>query len=86
VSRDSWPTGGIDTTDESIKVWSEAGVACVGIGSKLILQDSVAVGNRAEITVLGGQDSPIENRMGYSGPHIFPSQAFPELARNFLEK
>lgn len=73
MNTESWPTGGIDTTDESIRAWSEAGVACVGIDSELIRLDSGAVGNRAESTVLVGQNSPIENRMGYSGPHIFPS-------------
>jgi 2-dehydro-3-deoxyphosphogluconate aldolase / (4S)-4-hydroxy-2-oxoglutarate aldolase len=30
------PTGGVDITEESLKEWFEAGVACVGIGSKLI--------------------------------------------------
>jgi 2-dehydro-3-deoxyphosphogluconate aldolase/(4S)-4-hydroxy-2-oxoglutarate aldolase len=44
------PTGGVDATKESIKAWFEAGVACVGIGSKLIRKDAVAAGNWAEIT------------------------------------
>jgi 2-dehydro-3-deoxyphosphogluconate aldolase/(4S)-4-hydroxy-2-oxoglutarate aldolase len=44
------PTGGVDTTQESIKAWFEAGVACVGIGSKLIRKDWVAAGDWAEIT------------------------------------
>ncbi|MES0342086.1 MAG: bifunctional 4-hydroxy-2-oxoglutarate aldolase/2-dehydro-3-deoxy-phosphogluconate aldolase [Candidatus Humimicrobiaceae bacterium] len=30
------PTGGVDITEESLKEWFAAGVACVGIGSKLI--------------------------------------------------
>lgn len=30
------PTGGVDATEESTKAWFEAGVACVGMGSKLI--------------------------------------------------
>lgn len=46
------PTGGVDATEESIKAWFEAGVACVGIGSKLIRKDLVAAGNWAEITAL----------------------------------
>jgi 2-dehydro-3-deoxyphosphogluconate aldolase/(4S)-4-hydroxy-2-oxoglutarate aldolase len=46
------PTGGVDPTEESIKAWFEAGVACVGIGSKLIRKDLVAAGNWAEITAL----------------------------------
>ena len=46
------PTGGVDATEESIKAWFEAGVACVGIGSKLIRKDLVAAGDWAEITAL----------------------------------
>ena len=30
------PTGGVDCTEDSLKKWFDAGVACVGIGSKLI--------------------------------------------------
>jgi 2-dehydro-3-deoxyphosphogluconate aldolase/(4S)-4-hydroxy-2-oxoglutarate aldolase len=44
------PTGGVDATEESIKAWFEAGVSCVGIGSKLIRKDLVAAGNWEEIT------------------------------------
>ena len=33
------PTGGVDCSEESLKAWFEAGVACVGIGSKLIRKD-----------------------------------------------
>ena len=44
------PTGGVDATEESIKAWFGAGVACVGIGSNLIRKDLVAAGNWAEIT------------------------------------
>ncbi len=43
------PTGGVDATLESIKAWFEAGVACVGIGSKLIRKDLLAAGNWEEI-------------------------------------
>jgi len=46
------PTGGVDATEQSIKAWFEAGVTCVGMGSKLIRKDLVAAGNWAEITVL----------------------------------
>ena len=38
-------TGGVDATEESIKAWFEAGVACVGIGSKLIRKDLIAAGD-----------------------------------------
>ncbi|NNC39791.1 MAG: bifunctional 4-hydroxy-2-oxoglutarate aldolase/2-dehydro-3-deoxy-phosphogluconate aldolase [Acidimicrobiia bacterium] len=35
------PTGGVDITEESLSAWFEAGVACVGIGSKLVSRDLV---------------------------------------------
>jgi 2-dehydro-3-deoxyphosphogluconate aldolase/(4S)-4-hydroxy-2-oxoglutarate aldolase len=44
------PTGGVDATEESIKAWFEAGVAAVGMGSKLIRKDLVAAGDWEEIT------------------------------------
>lgn len=39
------PTGGVDATEESIRAWFRAGVACVGIGSKLITKELVAAGD-----------------------------------------
>jgi 2-dehydro-3-deoxyphosphogluconate aldolase/(4S)-4-hydroxy-2-oxoglutarate aldolase len=39
------PTGGVDATEESIQAWFKAGVACVGIGSKLITKEAVAAGD-----------------------------------------
>lgn len=36
------PTGGVDATEESIRAWFRAGVACVGIGSKLISRELIA--------------------------------------------
>jgi 2-dehydro-3-deoxyphosphogluconate aldolase / (4S)-4-hydroxy-2-oxoglutarate aldolase len=33
------PTGGVDTTEESLKLWFDAGVCCVGLGSTLITKD-----------------------------------------------
>ena len=39
------PTGGVDATEESIKGWFGAGVACVGMGSKLVRKDLVAAGD-----------------------------------------
>lgn len=39
------PTGGVDATEESITSWFDAGVACVGMGSKLITKDLVAAGD-----------------------------------------
>jgi 2-dehydro-3-deoxyphosphogluconate aldolase/(4S)-4-hydroxy-2-oxoglutarate aldolase len=39
------PTGGVDATQESLNAWFKAGVACVGMGSKLITKEAVAAGD-----------------------------------------
>jgi 2-dehydro-3-deoxyphosphogluconate aldolase/(4S)-4-hydroxy-2-oxoglutarate aldolase len=39
------PTGGVDATQESLRAWFDAGVACVGMGSKLITKELVAAGD-----------------------------------------
>ena len=44
------PTGGVDATEESIRAWFGAGVACVGIGSKLIRKEWVAARDWMAIT------------------------------------
>ena len=44
------PTGGVDATEESIRAWFEAGVTCVGMGSKLITKQSLQDGDFAAIT------------------------------------
>jgi 2-dehydro-3-deoxyphosphogluconate aldolase/(4S)-4-hydroxy-2-oxoglutarate aldolase len=36
------PAGGVDATRESLKAWFDAGVTCVGMGSKLVRKDLVA--------------------------------------------
>jgi 2-dehydro-3-deoxyphosphogluconate aldolase/(4S)-4-hydroxy-2-oxoglutarate aldolase len=36
------PTGGVSPTEESLNAWFEAGVVCVGMGSKLIVKELVA--------------------------------------------
>ena len=46
------PTGGVDATEESIRAWFGAGVACVGIGSKLVRKDWVASGDWTAIATL----------------------------------
>lgn len=35
------PTGGVDVTEESLAGWFDAGVPCVGIGSKLVSKDLI---------------------------------------------
>jgi len=44
------PTGGVDATEESITGWFKAGVACVGMGSKLFPRDIIESGNYSAIT------------------------------------
>jgi 2-dehydro-3-deoxyphosphogluconate aldolase/(4S)-4-hydroxy-2-oxoglutarate aldolase len=39
------PTGGVDVTEESLSAWFGAGVACVGIGSKLVSSDIATRGD-----------------------------------------
>jgi len=44
------PTGGVDSTEESVTSWVQAGAAVLGIGSKLVVKDLVAAGDFAAIT------------------------------------
>ncbi len=44
------PTGGVDATEESVTRWIKAGVACVGMGSKLFPKDVIAAGEYSKIT------------------------------------
>ena len=44
------PTGGVSPTEENIRAWFEAGVACVGMGSKLVTKELVADENFQVIT------------------------------------
>ena len=39
------PTGGVSTEESNLKAWFDAGVTCVGMGSKLISQDIIAKGD-----------------------------------------
>ena len=39
------PTGGVAPTEENLKVWFDAGVTCVGMGSKLISKETLARGD-----------------------------------------
>ena len=39
------PTGGVEPTEESISKWFNAGVACVGMGSKLFPAEMIKAGN-----------------------------------------
>ena len=44
------PTGGVDATRESLQAWFDAGVACVGIGSKLLTKELLAAGDWGALT------------------------------------
>lgn len=44
------PTGGVAPTKENLSGWFDAGVSCVGMGSKLISKEIIANGNYAKLT------------------------------------
>jgi 2-dehydro-3-deoxyphosphogluconate aldolase/(4S)-4-hydroxy-2-oxoglutarate aldolase len=44
------PTGGVDSTEASLKAWFDAGVACVGMGSNLITKELLQAGDYTGIT------------------------------------
>jgi len=46
------PTGGVEPTEENLKTWFEAGVACVGLGSNLFPKDVIAAKDWTKITDL----------------------------------
>ena len=39
------PTGGVAPTEENLRGWFEAGVACVGMGSRLVRKDWIQAGD-----------------------------------------
>jgi 2-dehydro-3-deoxyphosphogluconate aldolase/(4S)-4-hydroxy-2-oxoglutarate aldolase len=39
------PTGGVESTEASLKAWFDAGVSCVGMGSNLITRDLLKAGD-----------------------------------------
>ncbi len=49
------PTGGVDATWENLKGWFDAGVTCVGMGSKLVRKDLIAAEDWEGITALAKQ-------------------------------
>ncbi|MEH6405689.1 MAG: bifunctional 4-hydroxy-2-oxoglutarate aldolase/2-dehydro-3-deoxy-phosphogluconate aldolase [Leeuwenhoekiella sp.] len=44
------PTGGVSPTEENLKTWFQAGVHCVGIGSKLFIKNDEGAYNYEAIT------------------------------------
>ncbi len=47
---DLMPTGGVSPAEENLREWFEAGVACVGMGSKLFPAEVLANGNYSYIS------------------------------------
>ncbi len=47
---DIMPTGGVDTSKENLQKWFDAGVTCVGMGSKLFPKEVMAQGDWAKMT------------------------------------
>lgn len=44
------PTGGVEPSEENLRAWFEAGVHCVGMGSKLITKAMIANGDYKALT------------------------------------
>jgi 2-dehydro-3-deoxyphosphogluconate aldolase/(4S)-4-hydroxy-2-oxoglutarate aldolase len=44
------PTGGVESTEASLRAWFDAGVSCVGMGSNLITKELLAARDYAGIT------------------------------------
>jgi len=44
------PTGGVDGSEQSIRAWFEAGVTCIGMGSRLFTREILATKNYKLIT------------------------------------
>ena len=44
------PTGGVESTEASLKAWFDAGVVCVGMGSNLITKDLIKAADYPGVT------------------------------------
>jgi len=44
------PTGGVESTEASLKGWFDAGVVCVGMGSNLITKEMIKAGDYPAMT------------------------------------
>jgi len=44
------PSGGVDITEDNLKLWFSAGAFCVGMGSKLVTKEIVAAKDWDKIT------------------------------------
>ncbi|MGD1889998.1 MAG: bifunctional 4-hydroxy-2-oxoglutarate aldolase/2-dehydro-3-deoxy-phosphogluconate aldolase [Cyclobacteriaceae bacterium] len=57
------PTGGVEPTEENLTAWFNAGVACVGMGSKLITKDVIQESNYQLLTERTKQAMDIIQRL-----------------------
>ena len=44
------PTGGVESTETSLKAWFDAGVVCVGMGSNLVTPEMIKTGDYPAVT------------------------------------
>jgi 2-dehydro-3-deoxyphosphogluconate aldolase/(4S)-4-hydroxy-2-oxoglutarate aldolase len=65
------PTGGVAPTEENLRGWFEAGVACVGIGSKLVRKDLVAAGDFDTIRELAVETLAIVKKIRSENPIFY---------------
>jgi 2-dehydro-3-deoxyphosphogluconate aldolase/(4S)-4-hydroxy-2-oxoglutarate aldolase len=65
------PTGGVAPTEENLRGWFEAGVACVGIGSKLVRKDLVAAGDFDAIRELAVETLAIVKKIRSENPIFY---------------
>lgn len=57
------PTGGVTPEEDNLKAWFDAGVACVGMGSRLLRGDWIKAGNYAAISQLTGETLALIGRL-----------------------
>lgn len=57
------PTGGVSPTEENLTAWFEAGVHCVGMGSKLITKDIIAESKYEDLTKRSADALAIINKV-----------------------
>lgn len=65
------PTGGVSPTEENLRGWFEAGVACVGMGSKLVSKDSLAAGDFNAIRDTAAQTMAIIQKIRSEHPIFY---------------
>ena len=44
------PTGGVESTEASLKAWFDAGVVCVGMGSNLVTKEMIQTSDYPDVT------------------------------------